>query len=559
MTGLLSCGSARVRSMARARNAPVALNRRDAFAALGSETFDILIVGGGVTGAYCAFDAALRGYRVALVEKDDFASGTSSKSSKMVHGGLRYIEQGNLGLVAHALLERQRFRRNARHLVQRLPFLFPVSASGGVFDPRLARAFDGLLWTYDLAGGWREGILHKRIDPAAVLAHCPTLKPETLRGGLLYYDGRVDDARLTLCLIRSAAALGAVVLNRARVAELSRYRSGRVDGAIVRTDEGREIRVCARSVVMATGIWLRDWKGTCDDTPALQVRPAKGVHVAVPWMKIRNDCTLTIPMRGTKRRASITRWGDVSYIGTSDTDYTGDLDDIRCNRDEMLALLEGASDSLNVTLSADDVVGTIAGCRPLVASGHEGNTVDVSRDHTVHTGRDGVVTIVGGKMTTSRHMAEQTIDAVGRILGRRRPCHTRHSYLLGAAGYDPQATLATGGMAAHLAERYGMEACFVSDLMAADEGLSAPLVEGLPYTRAEAVFALRHEMAMSVDDILSRRTRARFMARDASAKAAEAVGEIVARERALAPEVIRAQVADYRADIAREKAALQEG
>ena len=184
---------------------PLRLIRQEQLDRLGSEQYDMLIVGGGITGVYAALDASLRGYRVAVVEKDDFASGTSSKSSKMVHGGLRYIEQGNLGLVRHSLHERQRLRRNARHLVQRLPFLFPILERDGVFDKRLAKAFESLLWTYDMAGGWREGILHQKLTAAEVLSHCPTFKEEGLLGGFLYFDARVDDARLTLAVARTAA------------------------------------------------------------------------------------------------------------------------------------------------------------------------------------------------------------------------------------------------------------------------------------------------------------------------------------------------------------------
>ena len=275
---------------------PLRLQRPEQLDRLESETYDILIVGGGVTGAYAALDASLRGYRVALIEKSDFASGTSSRSSKMVHGGLRYIEQGNLGLVRHSLLERQRMRRNARHLVQRLPFLFPVLDKNGVFDKRMSSAFESLLWTYDLAGGWREGILHQKLTPAEVLSHCPTLKEEQLSGGFMYFDARVDDARLTLALVRTAAFHGATVTNHAEVIETTRDQYGKVNGGIVYAD-GREIRVKARVVIMATGVWLRDWSGLKKgESSPLNIRPAKGVHVAIPWMKIRNDCTVTIPV-----------------------------------------------------------------------------------------------------------------------------------------------------------------------------------------------------------------------------------------------------------------------
>ncbi|KWF27175.1 glycerol-3-phosphate dehydrogenase/oxidase [Burkholderia pseudomultivorans] len=534
---------------------PLRANRDDHLARLETDAFDVLIVGGGVTGAYAALDASLRGLRVALVEKSDFASGTSSKSSKMVHGGLRYIEQGNLGLVRHSLLERQRLRRNARHLVQRLPFLFPVMEREGVFDPRLAKAFESLLWTYDIAGGWREGILHQKLTKAEVLSHCPTFDETWLTGGFMYFDARVDDARLTLNLVRTAAFHGAAVANHARVVALTRDGHGKVDGAVVHAD-GRERRVRARVVVMATGVWLRDWTGARNgDASALQVRPAKGVHVAIPWLKIRNDCTVTIPVPGRNRRATITRWGNVSYLGTTDEDYDGDLDDVHCTRRELDFLLEGARSALKTDLCADDVVGSIAGCRPLVGP-PGGKTIEMKRNHEIRVAPDGLVTIVGGKLTTSRHMAEQTIDTVGRLLGRATRCRTKSAYLLGAAGYDAQAIVASGGLAAHLGERYGTEARFVGDIADATPALLAPIVDGLPYSEAEVVYAVRHEFARSVDDVLSRRTRARLMARDASARAAPRVGAILKAELGLSDAAVASQVRDYVAAVALEKAIL---
>jgi glycerol-3-phosphate dehydrogenase len=534
---------------------PLRLARGELLDRLGSEPFDMLIIGGGVTGAYAALDASLRGYRVALVEKDDFASGTSSKSSKMVHGGLRYIEQGNLGLVRHSLLERQRLRRNAGHLVQRLPFMLPVMERDGVFDQRLAKAFGSLLWTYDLAGGWREGILHRKLSKAEVLSHCPTLNERYLTGGFMYYDARVDDARLTLNIARTAAFHGAAVLNHAIATAVTRNGQGRVDGAIVQAD-GCELRVRAGVVVMATGVWLRDWNGRKQgDAAAMHIRPAKGVHVAIPWLKIRNDCTVTIPVPGRSRRATITRWGDVSYLGTTDEDYTGSLDDVHCTRSELDFLLAGANSALKTDLQVGDVVGSIAGCRPLVAP-PGGKTVELKRNHEIDVAPDGLVTIVGGKLTTSRHMAEQTVDAAQKVIGRAARCRTKSAYLLGAAGYDAQAIVATGGLAAQLGERYGTEARFVSDILQADPALQRPIVDGLPYCEAEVVYAARHELAASVDDVLARRLRARLMARDASARAAERVAQILRTETGLSEADAARQVTDYRRAVAHEKSIL---
>lgn len=535
--------------------APPGFVRREHLAKLQSDLFDILIIGGGVTGAYAALDASLRGFRVALVEKGDFASGTSSKSSKMVHGGLRYIEQGNLGLVRHSLLERQRLRRNARHLVQRLPFLFPILEKDGVFDKRLAKAFESLLWTYDIAGGWREGILHQRLSKAEVLSHCPTFKDDNLIGGLMYFDARVDDARLTLNLARTAAYHGAAIVNHTKAVEITRNNHGKVTGAVVQAGE-REITVRAAAVVMATGVWLRDWSGIKKvEERMLEIRPAKGVHVAIPWLKIRNDCTVTIPVPGRSRRATITRWGNVSYIGTTDEDYQGDLDDVHCTREELDFLLEGARSALKTDLRPEDAVGSIAGCRPLVAP-PGGKTLEVKRNHKIDIADDGLITIVGGKLTTSRHMAEQTVDAAQKVMGKSGRCQTKKAYLLGAAGYDAQAITATGGMQAHLGERYGTEARFVSDILQADPTTAAPIVEGLPHSEAEVIYAVRYEMAGTIDDVLSRRMRARMNARDASTRAATRVGQILQSELGLSEQIIAQQVADYTTSVAREKAIL---
>jgi len=370
---------------------------------------------------------------------------------------------------------------------------------------------------------------------------------------LLYYDARADDARLTLTIARTAAFHGATVLNGAKATEIVRS-AGRVAGALVVAD-GTDIRVRARSVVIATGSWLREWTGASDTVSTPHIRPAKGVHIAVPWLKIRNDCTITVPVPGRARRATITRWGDTSYIGTTDEDYAGDLDDVHCTREERDFLLEGAASALNADLSADDVVGSIAGTRPLVAP-PGGTTREVKRNHEIRVDPDGLVTVVGGKLTTARHMAQQTIDAAQRVLGTSRSCRTKDAPLLGAAGYDAEATVATGGLEAHLAERYGTQASTVSTLIAQNPGWDKPVVEGMPYRIGEVVFSARYELARSVDDVLSRRTRARLNARDASGRAARLVGELLQKELGFDDDELERQVSQYHAAITHERAAL---
>ncbi|MEV4303663.1 glycerol-3-phosphate dehydrogenase/oxidase [Nonomuraea sp. NPDC049624] len=538
------------------RRTPLRLDRQAQIERLAAQPVDVLVVGGGVTGCYAALDAATRGLRVALVERDDFASGTSSKSSKMVHGGLRYIEQGNLPLVRRSLLERQRFRRNAPHLVRRLPFVLPILAEDGVFDARIAKAFEGLLWTYDLAGGWRIGRLHQRLSVAEVLARAPRLRADRLKGGLLYYDSRTDDARLTLTIARTAAHFGATVLNGATCRELVKE-GGRVRGARVEVD-GRTVEVRAGVVVNATGVWTDTLDALSNPAHRPRVRPAKGVHIVVPWTRLPVDGTVTVPVPGRARRATCTRWGDVVVVGTTDTDYDGSPDEVLCTREEMQYLLDGANTAFDADLTPDDVIGSIAGLRPLVGE-KEGATLDMSRDHRIITDGFGLVTVTGGKLTTSRHMGELAVDEALKVLGRKARCRTARLPLLGGAGYDAEATTATGGLGAHLGERYGTEARFVAELITEDPSLAEPVVEGSEYLRAEVVYAARCELARNVDDVLSRRTRMRVFARDLSVEAAPEVGRLLQRELGLSDDEVARQVEDYVRGVDREKSVLMEG
>jgi glycerol-3-phosphate dehydrogenase len=298
--------------------------------------------------------------------------------------------------------------------------------------------------------------------------------------------------------------------------------------------------------------------GLADSAHKPQVRPAKGVHIVVPWSKVRIDCTVTVPIPGRARRATCTRWGDSVVLGTTDEDYQGSADDVHCTRPEMEFLLEGANTAFAGKLTPDDVVGSIGGLRPLVGN-KEGATLDMSRDHHISVGRGGMVTVTGGKLTTSRHMGELVIDKVMQVLGRKGRSRTADLALIGGAGYDAEAVAASGGLAAHLGERYGTESRFVSDLLADDPTLAEPVVAGQPYIKAEVVYAARSEMARSVEDVLSRRTRSRLFARDASAAAAPEVGRILGAELGLTAQRIDQQVADYLAAVAHEKQVLLEG
>jgi glycerol-3-phosphate dehydrogenase len=539
-------------------------DRNDNLSRLGVGTYDVLVIGGGITGAGVALDAAARGLRTALVERDDFASGTSSKSSKLVHGGLRYLQNGDVRLVYEALRERQRLLRNAPHLVKVLPFLIPVfTGKGGLIPKQLARALGSAMWMYDLTGGLRIGKRHRRLDRQAALAHMPTLG-DRLSWAYLYFDAQTDDARLTLALARTAALdHGATVVNHAAVTGLRRQ-GDTITGAHVEAG-GTTVEVAARVVVNATGVWADEVRALDEGADPRSIRPAKGIHITVPWEKVRNDIAAVVPVPRDKRSVFVVPWpgadgtvggpGSVTYIGTTDTDFDGDVDDPQCTADDIAYLLGAINHSVSEPLHASDVIGTWAGLRPLVSDAGSNRTADLSRRHRVLTSAGGMVTVTGGKLTTYREMAEDTVDAAIAAIGHPLPrragrSRTRTLRLRGAEGWDEarRADL-------HLAERYGGEYGVLDAMIDADPSLGEPLVPGLPYRRAEALYAVRYEMATTLDDVLSRRTRARLRDRDATAAAADDVAGLIAGELGWSEAERNAQVAAYRAASERERLA----
>jgi len=531
---------------------PPPFDRAGALQRLAREQFDVLVVGGGITGAGVALDAATRGLRTALVERGDFASGTSSKSSKLVHGGLRYLQQREVTLVYEGLAERQVALRNAPHLVRVLPFLIPVLTRDGVISRRLARALGGALWMYDLTGGLRIGKRHKRVTPDQAVGHMPTLRSELVAGGYLYYDAHTDDARLTLTLCRTAAAYGAAVSNYAGVTSLRKDGDGRVRGARVQAD-GEEVEVRADVVVNAAGVWADDVRALDEPAHPNSIRPGKGVHITVPWSKVRNDIAVVVPVAKDRRSVFVVPWGDLTYVGTTDTDYDGPLDDPECTPDDVAYLLRALNAVMAEPVDESDVLGTWAGLRPLLRTATNARTADLSRRHAVRRSSSGVVTVTGGKLTTYRRMAADTVDEVDRILGKRRRCRTKRLKLLGADGYEAPVETNETSRHEHLAVRYGTEAALVESLVDDDHELGEPLVPGLPYLKAEAVHAARREMARTLDDVLARRTRARLLARDDSAAAADDVATLVGRELGWDDAEQARQVKEYRAAAAAER------
>ncbi len=521
---------------------------------LEQEEFDVLIVGAGITGAGAALDAASRGLRTALIERDDFASGTSSKSSKLVHGGLRYLKD-DPRLVYEALHERQRLRKNAPHLVSVMPFMIPILTRDGVVSRKIARAMGSLMWMYDLTGGWRIGKFHKRLRAPAALAHLPTMAKDRLASAYLYFDAAADDARLVLTIARTAASYGAAVTNRCTLVEVTKGRDGKASGAVVEAD-GRRFAVRARVIVNAAGVWADDVRALDEGTHPDSIRPAKGVHITVPWDKVRNDIAVVIPVPKDKRSLFLVPWGpradgtfEHCYVGTTDTDYDGPLIDPQCTKDDIDYVLRALNFSTTSGVTASDITGVWAGLRPLVKAAESGRTADLSRHHALNTSGSGVISITGGKLTTYREMAQDTIDAVVARLGVKAKCRTRSLQFLGAKGFREQPA---GTAAGHLAHRYGSLVADVQALIAVDASLGQPLVDGLPYLRAEAVYAAREEMALSLDDVLTRRTRARLLNRAAALAAAPAAAEVMATELGWDVDETARQLAHFTAQCAAE-------
>ena len=490
------------------------LERRQAdLAALASETWDVVIVGGGIVGAGALLDAASRGMRAALIEQDDFAAGTSSRSSRLIHGGLRYLEQFRFGLVREALAERSRLLALAPHLVRIEPLLFPIY---GI--PYLSKAFYDIgLTLYDILGARHDGGWHRRLSRVETLDLAPTLRRAGLRGGLLYHDGVEDDARFTLAVVRTAQAAGAIAVTRVRATGLPRGSTPSEPYSLPVSDlaGGADFEVRTRAVVDATGVWAAE-----PDHPlgggSLRILPSRGAHLVVPRHRIPNKTGLTIRVPG--KVVFLVPWPDHWLIGTTDAPFDGPAGRPAADGWEVDKLLDTVNATMDVNLTRADIVGTFAGLRPLVAPS-DGPTVKASREHRVTVEPNGVVRIGGGKYTTYRVMARDVINAViGRDAAKGRPSATADWRLVGAADPDALARIAAelatiqtvsavgATAAAQLVARHGTEAPAVVAL-GAELDLVRPLVPGRAFLEAEVAWAARHESALSLDDVLARRTR----------------------------------------------------
>lgn len=528
---------------------------------LNSEVFDVLVVGGGITGVGVALDAASRGLRTALVEREDFASGTSSKSSKLIHGGLRYLQQGEVGLVYEALHERQRLRRNAPHLVQILPFMIPILSRDGVISKKIARALGSALWMYDLTGGWRIGKLHKRLKAAQANTHLPTINTDRMSSAYLYYDAAADDARLCVTVARTAALYGAVVANQCPVQKILHDENGKVCGARVAPVGHEPFEIKARCVINAAGVWADNVRETDEGIHPNSIRPAKGIHITIPWKMVRNDIAVVIPVKVDKRSLFVVPYisnhdgtYQYTYVGTTDTDFVGGVDESQCSTDDIDYVLTALNAAINTNITRDDITAVWSGLRPLVrntdGSTAKGKTSDLSRKHQVRISDAGMVSITGGKLTTYRKMAEHAVDAACKQLDNKARCRTKRLAFVGADGFR-QSMLS--GNDAGLVERFGAEFLLINELVAQNPRLAEPLISGLPYIKAEAIFAVRNEMARTLDDVLSRRTRARIINRPAALASARSVAELIAPELQWSLDEITKQVTDFVDSCAREQ------
>jgi glycerol-3-phosphate dehydrogenase len=555
-----------------------ARERDEAMRRLTAGPLDVLVVGGGITGAGAALDAASRGLRVGLVESRDLAAGTSSRSSKLIHGGLRYLEQGDFKLVKEALRERDLLvSRLAPHLVRPVPFLYPL------YRKVVERPYVGAgLVIYDALEGIKRPVPHHRhLTVRGALRRSPALQPDRLAGAMLYYDAQVDDARYTVTVARTAARHGATVVTRASAVSLIRD-GERVTGARVRDEEtGRTFDVAATSTIVCAGVWSDPVFAASGVRAGYQVRMSKGVHLVMPRSAIDSETGMII--RTSKSVLFFIPWDERWIVGTTDTEWSGDRAEPAATAEDVDYILGEANRVLARPLSRADVLAVYAGLRPLVAEpapvkhgdgkggadagGAEKPTTKLSREHVVDAPLPGLVSIAGGKFTTYRLMAKDVVDAAVENFPRPvPPSVTGELPLLGADGL-PAVRASAQRLAddygvplasvEHLVARYGSGAVEVLELIRTDKSLGQPLAGGAGYLRAEVAYAVTHEGALHVTDVLARRVRLLIESADSGASAAPEVAAIMApllgwnrRRRA-------AEVRDYQAFAAANAAALR--
>jgi glycerol-3-phosphate dehydrogenase len=483
------------------------------------EPWDVVVIGGGATGAGVAVDAASRGFAVLLLEREDFCKGTSSRSTKLVHGGVRYLEQGNVSLVMEALKERGLMRQNAPHLVHNVPFVVPNYSWWEA-------PFYGIgMKIYDLLAGKYGFGKSQILSREETLARLPTLQQDGLKGGVVYHDGQFDDARLLISLMQTAVDHGAVVLNYAPVVGLHKDAEGFIDGVeAVDSESGEQFSIAARVVVNATGIFTDEIRRMDEADVASMIAPSQGIHLVLDESFLRGKTAVMVPHTSDGRVLFAIPWHGHTVVGTTDTPIDAPSYEPRPFEQEIEFVLETAGEYLSRPPRREDVLSVYVGIRPLVKAGGAvgAKTSALSRDHTVHIDASGLLTIVGGKWTTYRHMAEDTMNhaiTLGKLDDRE--CVTQHLRVHGyKEGVQPNSDLWV----------YGTDAENIRALVARSPELSHRLNPALPQIAAEVVWAAREEMARTVEDVLARRMRALFLNAHAAMAMAPEVARLLARE-----------------------------
>jgi glycerol-3-phosphate dehydrogenase len=529
--------------------------RERALEAMAGTSYDLVVVGAGMTGAGVALDGASRGLRVALIDSGDVASGTSSKSSKMVHGGLRYLQQREFRLVYENLRERQRLLENAPFLIRPLPFLVPLFGRNGVASKALVRGYSTALRIYDLSGGWRIGHRHRKITREQALAHLPTLNTDRLIAGFLYYDARGDDARVALAIAKTAALdFDADVATYVRCVDILHDPSGRVNAVLAHDAlADTTLTVTTKAVVNATGVWADDVFSIAEHTTSHRITPAKGVHVSVARDRLPADVAAVMSVPGDRRSIFVVPFEDAAftYVGTTDTAYDGALDEPYCTPEDIAYLLAAVNASTSSNLTTDDVTGVWAGLRPLLApvagKAVSERTADLSRRHQVTDSHDGVVHITGGKWTTYRQMAQDTVDALRPYQHDLKSVRTKKLPLHGVGAWRPTSPLET-----HLYQRFGEDARVVLDMIDEDRSLAECPIEGQPYVAAEFLYSARFEMSTSLIDLLTRRTRAHLHDTRATLKGATSVASLVAGDMGWSDGDVQRELDTYESLVRRE-------
>lgn len=543
------------------------------------QPLDVLVIGGGITGSGIARDAARRGLKVAVVEQRDLAYGTSSRSSKLVHGGLRYLESYEFSLVFESVSERRVLMDLAPHLVNPLGFLFPVykGARQSLF------IINAGMWLYDGLSLFRSPKIHKKLKPKEVKELEPAVKQDGLKGAPLYYDCSTDDARLTIETALDAVQHGAVVATYARVESFLKDDNGRIQGAVVKCQTSGELKEVRASVVVnATGPWTDKTMAMSGSRKGHLLRPTKGVHIVVEYDKLPIQHAVVCFHPTDERVLFALPWGDRTYIGTTDTDYEGDAADVSATLEDVDYLIAASNSYFpQHQVARGDVIATWAGLRPLIAPPSADGEGDgevseskVSREHQIVVGQDGLVTIAGGKLTTYRKMAGELVDTtvdllrlLGKLPKKLTAADTDKHPLPGGVGWPAdddhakvtalvvQAGRATlsADTARFLADTYGMRALELAKRCAADSSLAAALIPGRPEIVAQVDWAIDQELAHSLSDVLTRRTQLFYKDTDQGLGCAEAVAQRMAKKLGWDDARVAAELASYREDVARSR------